>query len=54
MSFKKLPFGLKNALQKLTKRFKGFGSGFTKLHAKIDADTLLDFVIHRRQNGTRI
>jgi hypothetical protein len=28
----------------------GFGSGFTKLHAKLDADTLLDFAIHCRQN----
>jgi hypothetical protein len=34
----------------LTKHFKGLGSGFTELHAKLDADTLLDFVIHRRQN----
>jgi hypothetical protein len=37
----------------LMKHFKGFGSGFTELHAKLDADTLLDFVIHRRQNKTR-
>jgi hypothetical protein len=36
----------------LTKHLKGFGSGFTKLHAKLDADTLLDFAIHRRQNET--
>jgi hypothetical protein len=36
-----------------TKHFKGFGSGFTELHAKRDADTLLDFAIHRRQNETR-
>jgi hypothetical protein len=34
----------------LTKHFKGFGTGFTELHAKFDADTLLDFAIHRRQN----
>jgi hypothetical protein len=33
--------------------FKGFGSGFTELHAKRNADTLLDFAIHRRQNETR-
>jgi hypothetical protein len=26
----------------LTKHFKGVGSGFTELHAKLDADTLLD------------
>jgi hypothetical protein len=37
----------------LTKHFKGFGSGFTKPHAKLDADTLLDFANHRRQNETR-
>jgi hypothetical protein len=36
----------------LMKHFKGFGSGFTELHAKLDADTLLDFAIHRRQNKT--
>jgi hypothetical protein len=29
----------------LTKHLKGFGSEFTKLHAKLDADTLLDFAI---------
>jgi hypothetical protein len=27
----------------LTKHFSGFGSGFTELHAKLDADTLLNF-----------
>jgi hypothetical protein len=27
--------------------------GFTELHAKLDADTLLDFAIHRRQNETQ-
>jgi hypothetical protein len=32
--------------ESLTKLFKGFGSGFTELHAKLDADTLLDFAIH--------
>jgi hypothetical protein len=35
------------------KHFQGFGSGFTELHAKLDADTLLDFANHRRQNETR-
>jgi hypothetical protein len=44
--------GLKNVLQKPTKHFKGFGSGFTKLHAKLDADMLLDFAIHHRQKET--
>jgi hypothetical protein len=36
----------------LTKHFNGFSSEFTKLHATLDADTLLDFAIHRRQNKT--
>jgi hypothetical protein len=48
-AIQKLLSGLKNVL---TKHFKGFGSGFTELHAKLDADTLLDFAIHRRQNET--
>jgi hypothetical protein len=30
----------------------GFVSEFTELHAKLDADTLLDFAIHCRQNNT--
>jgi hypothetical protein len=34
----------------LAKHFKGFGSGFTELYAKLDADTLLDFAIHGRKN----
>jgi hypothetical protein len=42
--------GLKNVLPK---PHKAFGSGFTKLHAKLDADTLLDFAIHRRHNDTK-
>jgi hypothetical protein len=33
--------------------FKGFGSRFIELHTKLDADTLLDFAIHRRRNETR-
>jgi hypothetical protein len=37
----------------ITKYFKDFGSRFTELHAKLDADTLLDFAIHRRQNEKR-
>jgi hypothetical protein len=37
----------------LMKHFKGFRSGFTELHAKLDADTLLDFAIHRSQRETR-
>jgi hypothetical protein len=39
--------------KRLTKNSKRFGSGFTELGAKLDADTLLDFSIHRRQNETR-
>jgi hypothetical protein len=37
----------------LMKHFKGFGSGFTELHEKLDADTLLDFAIRRSQRETR-
>jgi hypothetical protein len=37
----------------LMKHFKGFGRGFTKLRTKLDADTLLNFAIHRTQNETR-
>jgi hypothetical protein len=33
----------------LMKHFNGFGSGFTELHAKPDADTLLNFPIHRKK-----
>jgi hypothetical protein len=33
----------------LTKRLTDFGSGFTDLRAKLDADMLLDFVIHRKR-----
>jgi hypothetical protein len=45
--------GLKNVLQSLTKHFKGFGSVFTELHAKLHADASLDFAIHHRQNETQ-
>jgi hypothetical protein len=34
----------------LKKHFKDFGSGFIMLHAKLDADTLLDFATHRGKN----
>jgi hypothetical protein len=37
----------------LTKHFKSFGSGFTELHAKLAADTMLNYAIHRRQNETQ-
>jgi hypothetical protein len=42
----------KTAGRILRKHFKGFGSGFTEPHAKLDADALLDFAVHRRQNET--
>jgi hypothetical protein len=45
-------FGLQIVLKSLTKHFMSFGSGFTELHAVFDADTLLDFAIHHRQNET--
>jgi hypothetical protein len=32
---------------------KGVSSVFTELHTKLDADTLLDFAIHHRQNETQ-
>jgi hypothetical protein len=35
------------------KHFKGFGSGSTELHAKLDADMLLDFALHRTQTETQ-
>jgi hypothetical protein len=31
------------------KHLKGFGREFTELHAKVDADTLLEFAIHYKQ-----
>jgi hypothetical protein len=37
----------------LKKRFKGFSSGFTELHAKLDADTFLNFAIHCKRNETQ-
>jgi hypothetical protein len=37
----------------LTKHLKGFNIGFTELHGKVDADILLDFAIHHRQNETQ-
>jgi hypothetical protein len=40
---------LKNVLQKLEEAFQRLGNGFTELHAKLDADMLLNFVIHRKK-----
>jgi hypothetical protein len=31
--------GLENILQSLARHFKGFGTGFTQLRAKLEADT---------------
>jgi hypothetical protein len=41
---------LKECSPKASKHLKGMGSRFTKLHAKLDADTLFNFTIHLRQN----
>jgi hypothetical protein len=37
----------------LAKHFSGFGIGFAELHAKLNADMLLAFAIHRLRNETR-
>jgi hypothetical protein len=39
--------------ESLIKHLKGLGSGFIELQAKLDADTLLSFSIHHRQNETQ-
>jgi hypothetical protein len=44
---------LKECSESLMKHLKGFGSGFTELHAKLDADTMLNFAIHHREMETR-
>jgi hypothetical protein len=44
---------LKNVLKKPHEAFQSFDRGFTELHTKLDADTLLDFAIDRRKNETR-
>jgi hypothetical protein len=53
-AFQKPLSGLKNVPRSLTKNFNGFGRGFTDLHAKFNTNTLLDFVIHRRQNERKV
>jgi hypothetical protein len=45
--------GLNNVLQKPREAFQVFSSGYTEVHTKFDADTLLDFAIHHKQNETR-
>jgi hypothetical protein len=44
---------LKEYSPKVSQTFQGFGSRFTELHAKLDADMLLNLAIHCRQNETR-
>jgi hypothetical protein len=51
-AIQKLLSGLKIFSESLMKHFKAFANGFTELHTKLDADTLLEFAIHCRQNGT--
>jgi hypothetical protein len=41
-----------NEAKSLMKHFKGFGCGFTELHAKLGADMLLSFAIHCGKNET--
>jgi hypothetical protein len=45
-------YGLRMFSKSLMKHFRGFGGGFTELHAELDADMLLDFAIHHGQNET--
>jgi hypothetical protein len=52
-AIQKPPSGLNSVLQKPQEEFQRFDSRFTELHAKLNADTLLDFAINRRQNETR-
>jgi hypothetical protein len=51
-AIQKPPSGKRMFSKSLTKHFKGFAGEFIELHAKLDADTLLDFVIHHRQKET--
>jgi predicted transposase YbfD/YdcC len=44
---------LKSVLQKSHEAFQEFWCQFTDLHAKLDANKLLDFAIHRKQNETQ-
>jgi hypothetical protein len=52
-AIQKLLPGLKIVLQKPHEAFQEFGSRFTELYTKLDADTLLDFAIHHIQYETR-
>jgi hypothetical protein len=42
-AIQKLLPGLKTVLKSLVKHFKGFGSEFTELNIKLNAETLLSF-----------
>jgi hypothetical protein len=44
---------LKEYFSKASKKLQEFGSSYTKLHTKLDADTLLNIVIHHRKNKTQ-
>jgi hypothetical protein len=47
------PSGLKNVLKKPHEAFQGFQQQIYRTSCKSDADTLLDFAIHRRKNETQ-
>jgi hypothetical protein len=48
----KLLSNLKDILQKPHEAFQSFTNRFTELRTELDADTLLDFAIYRKQKGT--
>lgn len=52
-AIQKLLSALNIVLKRPHEAFKGFGSGYTDLHVKLDADTLLDSAIHPRLNETQ-
>jgi hypothetical protein len=46
--------GLKNVLQKPPEAFQGYQEQIYWASRKLDADMLLDFAIHRRQNKIEV
>jgi hypothetical protein len=46
--------GFQTCSPKASRSISSFGSGFTELHAKLDANMLLDFAIHRRQKENEV
>jgi hypothetical protein len=44
---------LNDCFPQALRNFKGFSREFTEFHAKLDAETLLDFAIHCRQEKKR-